>query len=72
MGLKNASQMKLKIYFLFLFLVSNTPAFSVAPREIYTKDVLTTDLIKNLTISSDVDDQYHKRYVNKLKEVNNI
>ena len=30
--------MKLKIYFLFLFLVSNTPGFSVAPREIHTKE----------------------------------
>lgn len=38
--------------------------------ELYTKDVLSTDVIKNLAVSSDVEDQYHKRYVNKLKEVN--
>ena len=25
-------------------------------------------MIKNLTVSSDVDDEYHKRYVRKLKE----
>lgn len=37
--------------------------------EAFTKDVLTTDLIKNLTVSSDVDDQYHKRYVQRLKDV---
>lgn len=37
--------------------------------QLFTKDVLTTDIIKNLTVSSDVDDEYHRSYVSKLKEV---
>jgi hypothetical protein len=37
-------------------------------REAYTKDVLSADVIKNLTISSDVDDEYHRRYVQRLKD----
>ena len=36
--------------------------------EAFTKDVLTTEVIKNLTISSDVDDPYHKRYVQRLRD----
>ncbi|CAF0775579.1 unnamed protein product [Brachionus calyciflorus] len=36
--------------------------------EKYTKDKLTADVVKNLTVSADVDNDYHKRYVQKLKE----
>jgi hypothetical protein len=36
--------------------------------DIYTKDILTSNVIKNLSISSDVDDAYHRRYVQRLKE----
>ncbi len=36
--------------------------------EIFTKDVLSTEVIKNLTISADVDDPYHKRYVQRLRD----
>ena len=38
MGCKNESQMKLKISFFLLFLLSNTLGFSIAPREIYSKE----------------------------------
>ncbi|RNA16769.1 deleted in lung and esophageal cancer 1-like, partial [Brachionus plicatilis] len=34
----------------------------------YNKEKLSVDVVKNLSISSDVDNQYHKRYVQKLKE----
>ena len=48
----------------FCFIFFSPHIFS----EIFTKDILSTDVIKNLTVSSDVDDHYHKRYVQKLKE----
>jgi hypothetical protein len=40
-------------------------------RDLFTKDALSVNTIKNLDISSNVDDEYHKRYVKTLKDVNN-
>ncbi len=38
--------------------------------EAYTKEILSADVIKNLSVASDVDNDYHKQYVERLKQVN--
>ena len=40
--------------------------------ETYSKDILSADVIKNLSVASDVDNDYHKLYVERLKQVNNL
>jgi hypothetical protein len=39
-------------------------------RELFTRDVIGADMIRNLSVSKGGPDQYHERYVTALQEVN--
>jgi hypothetical protein len=52
-----------------LFLTKYLSNFEINNRDLFAKDKLSAATIKHLDISSDVDDEYHKRYVKILREV---
>ena len=40
--------------------------------DLFTRDAISTDTIKNLITSRGGDDEYHERYVDSLQQVSNI
>lgn len=41
-------------------------------RQLYTRDTISPDTVKNLSVSKGGDDEYHERYVEMLQKVHSV